>query len=167
MSLALNVILMFFCKYFSSFSKNSKLDLEFIGYIEPHDISNGVADVIVADGFTGNIALKSIEGTAKQLTRMIKDCIKSSILAKFGALFMIPAMMKLKKTMDPRQYNGAMFVGLNGLSVKSHGGADAFSFSKAVGNAANLVRNNFVSTIREEIEKVDLDELQTVLYDVY
>ena len=147
--------------------KNSKMDIDFIGYIEPHDISNGVADVIVADGFTGNIALKSIEGTAKQMARMIKDCIKSSILAKIGVLFMIPAMMKLKKTMDPRQYNGAMFVGLNGLSVKSHGGADAFSFSKAVGNAANLVRNDFVSTIREEIEKVDLDELQTVLYDVY
>ena len=69
--------------------------------------------------------------------------------------------------MDPRQYNGAMFFGRNGLSVKSHGGADAYSFSKAVGNAANLVRNNFVSTIRDEIEKVDLDELQAVLYDVY
>jgi glycerol-3-phosphate acyltransferase PlsX len=147
--------------------KNSKLDLDFIGYIEPHDIPNGVADVIVADGFTGNIALKSIEGTAKQLMRMIKDCIKSSVLAKFGLLFMLPAMMKLKKTMDPRQYNGAMFVGLNGLSVKSHGGADAFSFSKAVDNAAKLVRSNFVANICEEIEKVDLDELQAVLYDVY
>ena len=147
--------------------KNSKLDMDFIGYIEPHELSNGVADVIVADGFTGNIALKSIEGTAKQITRMIKDCIKGSILAKFGLLFMLPALMKLKKTMDPRQYNGAMFVGLNGLSVKSHGGADAYSFSRAVDNAAKLVRQNFVPTIREEIEKVDFDELQAVLYDLY
>ena len=147
--------------------KNSKLDIDFIGYIEPHEISNGIADVIVADGFTGNIALKSIEGTAKQLTRMIKDCIKGSILAKIGLLFMIPALRKLKKTMDPRQYNGAMFVGLNGLSVKSHGGADAYSFSRAVGNAAKLVRQDFVPTIREEIEKVDFDELQAVLYDLY
>jgi glycerol-3-phosphate acyltransferase PlsX len=147
--------------------KNSKLDLDFIGYIEPHEISNGVADVIVADGFTGNIALKSIEGTAKQLTRMIKDCIKGSIFAKIGLLFMIPTLRKLKKTMDPRQYNGAMFVGLNGLSVKSHGGADAYSFSRAVGNAAKLVRQDFVPTIREEIEKVDFDELQAVLYDLY
>ena len=147
--------------------KNSKLDIDFIGYIEPHDIANGVADVIVADGFTGNIALKSIEGTAKQITRMIKDCINGSILAKFGLLFMLPSLMKLRKTMDPRQYNGAMFVGLNGLSVKSHGGADAYSFSRAVDNAAKLIRQDFVSTIRQEIEKVDFDELQTVLYDVY
>ncbi len=147
--------------------KNSKLDIDFIGYIEPHEISNGLADVIVADGFTGNIALKSIEGTAKQIARMIKDCIKGSILAKLGLLFMLPALIKLKKTMDPRQYNGAMFVGLNGLSVKSHGGADAYSFSCAVDNAAKLVRQNFVPTIREEIEKVDFDELQAVLYDLY
>ena len=75
---------------------------------------------------------------------------------------------KLKKTMDPRLYNGAMFVGLNGLSVKSHGGTDALGFSVAVNNALMLVRQNFVATIREEIEKVDLDELsQEVFYDVY
>jgi glycerol-3-phosphate acyltransferase PlsX len=144
-----------------------KAPINFIGNIESREIMKGECDAVVTDGFTGNIALKSIEGTAKQMARMIKDCIKSSVLAKIGALFMIPAMMKLKKTMDPRQYNGAMFVGLNGLSVKSHGGADAFSFSKAVENASNLVRNDFVSTIRNEIEKVDLDELQAVLYDVY
>ena len=147
--------------------KNSRMNINFIGYIEPHDIANGTADVIVADGFTGNIALKSIEGTAKQLVRMIKDAIKKSWLAKIGLPFMLPALWGLKKTMDPRQYNGAMFVGLNGLSVKSHGGADAYSFSRAVDNAAKLVRQNFVPTIKEEIEKVDFDELQTVLYDVY
>ena len=147
--------------------KNSKMDMDFIGYIEPHEISNGKADVIVADGFTGNIALKSIEGTAKQMVRMMKDAVKGSILAKIGTIFMLPALLKLKKTMDPRQYNGAMFVGLNGLSVKSHGGADAYSFSRALDNAAKLVRQNFVPTIKEELEKVDFDELQTVLYDVY
>lgn len=143
------------------------MDMDFIGYIEPHEISNGKADVIVADGFTGNIALKSIEGTAKQMVRMMKDAVKGSILAKIGTIFMLPALLKLKKTMDPRQYNGAMFVGLNGLSVKSHGGADAYSFSRALDNAAKLVRQNFVPTIKEELEKVDFDELQTVLYDVY
>lgn len=147
--------------------KNSKMNIDFVGYIEPHEIPNGIADVIVADGFTGNIALKSIEGTARQMTRMIKDAIKSSILAKIGLLFMLPAIWKIKKIMDPRLYNGAMFVGLNGLSVKSHGGADAFSFSRAVDNAAKLVRQNFVPTIRQEIERVDFDELQAVLYDMY
>ena len=143
--------------------KSSKMGIDFIGFIEPHDIANGVADVIVADGFTGNIALKSIEGTAKQITRMIKDAVKGSLLAKVGVLFMIPALRKIKKIMDPRLYNGAMFVGLNGLSVKSHGGADAFSFSRAVDNAAKLVRQNFVPTIKEEIDRVDLEELQTIL----
>lgn len=148
--------------------KNSKMNFEFVGYVEPHEIPNGVADVIVADGFTGNIALKSTEGTARLMLRMIKDAIKKSWMAKIGLLFMLGVVLKIKKTMDPRLYNGAMFVGLNGLSVKSHGGTDALGFSVAVGNAAMLVRRNFVPTIREEIEKVDLDELsQEAIYDVY
>lgn len=148
--------------------KNSHMNIEFTGYIEPHEIPNGVADVVVADGFTGNIALKSTEGTARLVVRLLKDAIKSSFLAKLGLPFMLGVMLKVKKTMDPRLYNGAMFVGLNGLSVKSHGGTDALGFSVAVGNAANLVRQNFVATIREEIEKVDLDELsQEVIYEVY
>lgn len=147
--------------------KSSHLDMDFIGYIEPHDIQNGLADVIVADGFTGNIALKSIEGTAKQLIRMFKGTIKKSLLAKIGLLFMLPSLLKLKKIMDPRLYNGAMFIGLNGLSVKSHGGADAFSFSKSIENATHLIEQDFIPTIRQEVEKVDFDELQAVMYDVY
>lgn len=148
--------------------KSSKMNIDFRGYIEPHEIPNGVADVIVADGFTGNIALKSIEGTAKLVVRMLKDAIKSSFLAKIGLPFMLGVALKIKRTMDPRLYNGAMFVGLNGLSVKSHGGTDALGFSVAVSNAANLVRQNFVATIREEVEKIDLDELsQEAIYEVY
>lgn len=148
--------------------KSSRLDMDFIGYIEPHEIPNGVADVIVADGFTGNIALKSIEGTARLVLRLLKNSVKQSWMAKLGLPFMLGAMFKLKKTMDPRLYNGAMFVGLNGLSVKSHGGTDALGYSVAVGNAVSLVRQNFVSTIRNELEKVDLDELsQEIIYDSY
>ncbi len=148
--------------------KNSKMHLNFRGYIEPHEIPNGVADVIISDGFTGNIALKSIEGTAKLVVRLIKDSIKHSFLAKLGLPFMLGVMLRIKKTMDPRLYNGAMFVGLNGLSVKSHGGTDALGFSVAVNNALTLVRQNFVATIRAEVEKVDLDELsQEVFYDMY
>lgn len=148
--------------------KTSRLDIDFIGYIEPHEIPNGVADVIVADGFTGNIALKSIEGTARLVLRLMKNSVRQSWLAKLGMPFMLGAMLKLKKTMDPRLYNGAMFVGLNGLSVKSHGGTDALGYSVAVGNAISLVRQNFVATIRTELEKVDLDELsQEIIYDAY
>ncbi len=148
--------------------KNSKMNIDFRGYIEPHEIPNGVADVIVSDGFTGNIALKATEGTARLVIRMVKDAVKSSFWAKLGIPFMLGVILKIKKTMDPRLYNGAMFVGLNGLSVKSHGGTDALGFSVAVNNAISLVRQNFVTTIREEIEKVDLDELaQEAIYDVY
>lgn len=148
--------------------KNSHMNIDFIGYIEPHEIPNGLADVIVADGFTGNIALKSIEGTARLVARLIKDAIKHSFFAKLGLPFMLGVVLKVKKTMDPRLYNGAMLVGLNGLTMKSHGGTDALGFSVAVGNAANLVRQDFVATIRSEVEKVDLDELsQEVFYEVY
>ncbi len=148
--------------------KNAKMNIDFRGYIEPHEIPNGVADVIVADGFTGNIALKSIEGTARLVVRMLKDAVRGSILAKLGLPFMIGVIFQIKKLMDPRLYNGAMFVGLNGLSVKSHGGTDALGFSVAVGNAIHLVRQNFVATIREEVEKIDLDELsQEAIYEVY
>lgn len=148
--------------------KNTHLDLNFIGYIEPHQIGEGYADVIVSDGFTGNIALKTMEGTAKLVSGILKQTIKKSIVAKIGLPFLLPVIWGVKKTMDPRKYNGAMFVGLNGLSVKSHGGADALGFSYAINNAAKLVRQDFVQTIRDEVEHVDLDELsQDILYDVY
>ncbi|MBR2137387.1 MAG: phosphate acyltransferase PlsX [Alphaproteobacteria bacterium] len=148
--------------------KNTHLDLNFIGYIEPHQIGEGYADVIVSDGFTGNIALKTMEGTAKLVSGMLKSTIKKSLLAKLGLPFLLPVIWNLKKSMDPRKYNGAMFVGLNGLSVKSHGGTDALGFSYAINNAAKLVRQDFVQTIRNEVEHVDLDELsQDILYDVY
>ena len=148
--------------------KNSHMDINFIGYVEPHDIPNGVADVIVADGFTGNIALKSIEGTARLILRLIKNSVKTSFLAARALAFMLGVGLSLKKTMDPRLYNGAMFVGLNGLSVKSHGGTDALGYSVAVDNALKLVRQDFVSTIKNELENVDLDLLsQEIIYDSY
>ena len=148
--------------------KNPQLDLNCTGYIEPHDISNGIADVIVVDGFTGNVALKTIEGTAKFVVKMIKRAIQKSIFAKIGLPFMMGVIYKIKRSMDPRNYNGAMLIGLNGLTVKSHGGTDAVGYSVAIDNAAKLVRQNFVATIRQEIEKVDLDELnQESIYEGY
>lgn len=148
--------------------KNSHMDIDFIGFVEPHDLPHGKADVVVADGFTGNIALKSIEGAAKLMMTKIKNSIKSSPISFLGLPFMLGVKLKLKKSLDPRLYNGAMFVGLNGLSVKSHGGTDAFGYSVAVNNAIKMVRQNFVSTIREKLEHVDLDELsQEIIYDAY
>ena len=148
--------------------KNPQLEINFTGYVEPHEICNGAADVIVADGFTGNVALKTIEGTARFVVKMIKRAVKHSFLAKLGLPFMLGVVGKIKKSMDPRAYNGAMLIGLNGLSVKSHGGTDGFGYSVAVLNAAKLVKQNFVATIREEIEKVDLEELnQESIYEGY
>ena len=152
----------------ASIIKNSNLNLNFIGYIEPHEIPQNKADVVVADGFSGNIALKSVEGTSRLIMRIIKQSIKESFFAKLGIPFMLGAMKKLKNKMDPRLYNGAMVVGLNGLSVKSHGGTDAFGFSIAIENAARLVRKDFVGSIRHELENIDLDELsQEACYEVY
>ena len=148
--------------------KNTHLNINFIGYIEPHEIPKNKADVVVADGFSGNIALKSVEGTSRLMMNLIKNSIKKSFFAKLGLPFMLGAIKNLKQTMDPRLYNGAMFVGLNGLSVKSHGGTDAFGFSVAVENAARLVAKDFVGSIRQELEHVDLDELsQEAYYEVY
>ena len=148
--------------------RDSPLSDEFKGFVESDDIALGAVDVFVTDGFTGNIALKSIEGTAKLVVRLIKDGIKKSFIAKLGLPFMLGVGMNIKKTMDPRLYNGAMLVGLNGLTVKSHGGTDALGYSVAVGNAVSLVRQNFVPTIKDELETVDLDALsEEILYDSY
>jgi len=148
--------------------KNSQMDLNFIGYIEPNEIAQGVADVIVADGFTGNVALKATEGTARLVVRLIKKAVKKSFFAKLGVIFMFGVVRKIKKAMDPRLYNGAMLIGLNGLTVKSHGNADGLAFSTAINNAAKLVRQDFVSSIRRDIEKIDLEELSPEnLYEGY
>jgi glycerol-3-phosphate acyltransferase PlsX len=102
------------------------------------------------------------------MLKLIKNAFKKSFLAKLGLPFLIGMIFRIKKTMDPRLYNGAMFVGLNGLSVKSHGGTDALGYSVAVENAIKLVRNNFVSTIKNELEAIELDELsQEIIYDIY
>lgn len=155
-------------RHASQMIRNSSMDIDFIGYIEPHEITFGKADVVVADGFTGNVALKTMEGTAKLVRSMVKDAVKSSFLALLGLPFMYFAVRKISKTMNPKLYNGAMFVGLNGLSVKSHGGTDALGFSVAINNAATLVRQNFVATIKDELEHIDLEEIsQDIFYEVY
>jgi phosphate acyltransferase len=116
---------------------------EFIGYVEGDDIGAGTADVIVCDGFTGNIALKTMEGTAKLLTDFLREAVKASLLAKFGMIFALPAFRRLYQRVDPRKYNGAMFLGLRGICVKSHGGTDAVGFASALQVAYELVEQRF------------------------
>lgn len=128
--------------------------INFYGFVEGNDICMGTTHVVVTDGFSGNVALKTLEGTAKFITTSLKNVVKESILSKIGFLLASGSFRRLKKRMDPRRYNGAMFVGLNGISVKSHGGADAFSFACAVESAIRMARNNLCDKIKDELLNV-------------
>ena len=98
---------------------------------------------MVTDGFTGNVALKTIEGTAKLYTGFVRDAFRTSTFAKIGYLFARGAWSKLRKRVDPRRYNGGVFLGLDGVCVKSHGGTDALGFANAIGVAVDLVRYEY------------------------
>ncbi len=139
--------------------KESPLADKFKGFVESDDIALGSVDVFVTDGFTGNIALKAIEGTARLMVNLLKDSAAKSFISKLGFALALPALKRLKKKMDPGCYNGAMLVGLKGISIKSHGGADAFGFANAVNVAVNTVKNDLVGNIVAQLENVHfLDE---------
>ena len=143
--------------------KNSNLPLEFYGFIEGDDIGKGTVDVIVTDGFTGNIALKTAEGTAQMIAYFLKDALKSSILSKAGALLARPAIEKVRSHFDPRRYNGALLLGLNGICVKSHGGTDEVGFAHAIQVGANLVRRGLNDLIKEDIASVMIEPSQSII----
>ncbi|MFA4995251.1 MAG: phosphate acyltransferase PlsX [Bdellovibrionales bacterium] len=121
------------------------------GFIEGNDILAGTTDVVVTDGFSGNIALKSIEGTSHLLSFFLRQAFSSSLFAKIGYLLARGAFKRLKKRVDPRRYNGAMFLGLQGVCVKSHGGTDSEGFANAIGVAHDLVSHGFNERIAEEL----------------
>jgi len=117
--------------------------LNFHGFVEGNDIGSGLVDVVVTDGFTGNVALKAIEGTAKLYTGWVREVFRTSSFAKIGYLFSAGAWIKLRKRVDPRRYNGGVFLGLDGVCVKSHGGTDQLGFAYAIGVARDLVRYEY------------------------
>lgn len=131
--------------------KAGHLPLKFYGFVEGNDITKGTVDVVVADGFSGNIALKAAEGTAHLYRRFLTEAFSSSWLAKLGYVLARPALNKVKMRTDPRRYNGAMLLGLNGITVKSHGGTDAEGFANAIGVAVDLVKQGFNDRIKEEL----------------
>ncbi len=130
------------------------LNMRFHGFVEGDDIGAGTVDVVVTDGFTGNVALKTAEGTAKLYTKFLKDAFGSSLLARIGYLLAKGALAKVRQRTDPRRYNGAMLIGLNGICVKSHGGTDAVGFANAIGVAVDLIRNRLNDRIREECTRL-------------
>lgn len=122
-------------------------NLNYIGFVEGDDIGKGRSDVVVTEGFSGNIALKTAEGTAKQIADYLRAAIQSSLLAKIGYLFAQGAFNALRKKMDPRRVNGGVFLGLNGVVVKSHGGTDPLGFASAIDVAYEMVKYGLLAKI--------------------
>jgi glycerol-3-phosphate acyltransferase PlsX len=127
------------------------LPMRFDGFIEADRLGRGEADVIVSDGFSGNIALKSVEGTARFVTDLLRRAFTSSLRSKAGFLLSRPAFKLLRVHLDPNNHNGAVFLGLNGIVVKSHGGADVQGVANAIGVASKLVSNDITHRITEDL----------------
>lgn len=125
--------------------------LNFYGYVEGNDITEGTTNVVVTDGFTGNVALKVAEGTGKICRDYMKQAFKSSPLAMIGGFLSSFSLKKTFKKMDPRSHNGAMFVGLNGIAVKSHGGSDDIGFANSILLTVELVKNDINQRITDEL----------------
>ncbi|MDD5586358.1 MAG: phosphate acyltransferase PlsX [Alphaproteobacteria bacterium] len=136
----------------------------FYGFIEGNDIFAGTVDVVVTDGFSGNIALKTAEGTANLMSDFLRKAFQSSLSARLGYLLARGALQRLKLRADPRRHNGAMFLGLQGVCVKSHGGTDDEGFANAIGVAYDLAAHNFNGRIRDELAR-HYGEVETALSD--
>jgi glycerol-3-phosphate acyltransferase PlsX len=133
--------------------------LNFYGFVEGDDITAGTTDIVVTDGFTGNVALKTMEGTAKLIQKMLEDSLKFSWRGKLGYLIAKPAFRHLKDRMDPRLYNGALFLGLKGVAVKSHGGMDAVGFGNAIQVAASLAADAASGQIAADLDRFLKEEV--------
>ena len=134
-------------------SKNE--NFEFDGYIEGNKITEGKSNVIVTDGFTGNIALKTAEGTAKFITDNLKISLKENFLSKFSLIFSYFSLKKFKEKLDPRKFNGAIFLGLNGPVVKSHGSTDSIGFYHSIDLCYNIVKGNLMSQIKDNLSHLN------------
>ena len=131
--------------------RETSLPIRFHGFVEGDDIGKGTVDVVVSDGFTGNIALKTIEGSVRLYSEYLRKAFKSSLASRLGYMLARRGLNKLRARLDPRRYNGAMFLGLNGIVVKSHGGTDAFGFANAIGVAVDMASQGFNDKIIKEL----------------
>ena len=129
--------------------------VRFHGFVEGDDIAAGTVDVVVTDGFTGNVALKTAEGTAKLFSESLRAAFHHSMMARIGYLFARGALKRLAARIDPRRYNGAMFLGLAGIAVKSHGSTDAFGFANAIGVAIDMKVNGFLEKIGTDLARLN------------
>ena len=134
---------------------NSSLPIEFSGFVEGGDIAEGTVDVIVTDGFTGNVALKTAEGTAKLVTYFLRSALRRSFLGRIGGFLAAGALDTLRRKLDPRASNGGIFLGLDGVVVKSHGGTDELGFASALDMAIAMVRAGVVAKIIDDRRAVN------------
>ena len=132
----------------------SHLATQFHGFVEGDDIAAGTADVVVTDGFTGNVALKTGEGALKLAFTLLKQVFSSSLAGRLAYLLARPGLERLREWLDPRRYNGAIMLGLNGVVVKSHGGTDAEQFAYATDVAIDMVVHRFNERIREGLARI-------------
>ena len=131
--------------------KNSQKGFNFSGYIEGNQLMNGDVNVIIADGFTGNVALKTAEGTAGFITGELKKAMTGNLIGKISSFLNMSNLNKFKKRLDPRLYNGAIFIGLDSPVVKSHGGTDYVGFSNSIDVCYKIVKGDLISKIKENI----------------
>jgi glycerol-3-phosphate acyltransferase PlsX len=125
--------------------------LAYHGFVEGDDLGKGTVDVVVTEGFTGNIALKTAEGTARQIASYLRAAMSHSLMAKIGYLFARSAFAALRDKMDPRKVNGGVFLGLEGIVIKSHGGTDAIGFASAAELGYEMARENLMAKVREMV----------------
>ena len=130
----------------------NNFDFEFKGYIEGNHLMNGDVNVIVADGFTGNVALKTAEGTASFITSELKKAMTGNLIGKISSLLNIANFKKFKERLDPRLYNGAIFIGLDSPVIKSHGGTDYIGFSNSLSVCSKIIRGNLIEKIKDNIK---------------
>ena len=132
-------------------NKQNNLDFEFSGFIEGNELMNGDVNVIVTDGFTGNVALKTAEGTANFINTELKKAMTGNLIGKIATLLNYVNLKKFKKRLDPRLYNGAIFIGLDSPVVKSHGGTDYIGFSNSLEVCRKIVKGNLINKIKDNI----------------
>ncbi len=138
--------------------RESYLASQFHGFVEGHDIAAGTTDVIVTDGFTGNVALKTGEGALKLVGALLRQVFASSLAARLGYLLARAGLDRLREWLDPRRYNGAVMLGLNGVVVKSHGGTDAYGFAHAIDVGMDMVVHHFNERMREGLARIALPQ---------
>ena len=136
---------------FQKLNEKKSKNLNFSGYIEGNQLMDGDVNVIVSDGFTGNVALKTAEGTANFITNELKQALNGNLLGKISSLLNITNLRKFKKRLDPRLYNGAIFIGLDTPVVKSHGGTDYIGFSNSLDVCNKIIKGNLIDKINENI----------------